>query len=168
MNFVKEPSCEGFVIPRSAMKLGKLDDGDGFQMQVFDGTIIVMKRRMTAKDIFDAANAMKCISDTLMRCVMDVCGNCNDCGECGGPDYEDFKPIRIPDNLLMRAGIPTDAKLCAEVDPDDGTVTIMESDAVNLLSDVSVPLIQTLLDRGICTRCLETLMAEGRVIYGND
>lgn len=155
-------------IPRTALKRAKLEDDPTLRMGADDGVVIVMKKKMTAMDIITTADSLFNLANSLVDMLADACGVCEDCGDCDGPCFEQFMPIYIPPHILDEAGIPAGAKLCAEVDAENGTLSVMECGSKNLLSEIPMGMLPVLLAHGICVDNLEVALAEGEVVCGGE
>ena len=68
--------------------------------------------------------------------------------------------------LLEEAGIPKDAKLCAEVDQEAGSVVIVEAGHRYDLRDVPSELLDIFVEAGICLGELEEHMILEDTVYG--
>ena len=73
-------------------------------------------------------------------------------------------PIDLPDYLREEAGIPKDAKLCADVDEEEKSVTIYAAGHQHDLSDVPESLRPLLESLGICLAQLEEALISGEVV----
>lgn len=166
MNFVKENHSKGVIIPHATLVLGNLGDAKKLRLLVTNGAVVVLKNAMTAMDIIHAIDNLNEISSELLEALVDACGTCEDCGGCDGLAPDSFEGIDLPAGLLDAAGIPRNAKLCADADHETGTISIMQSDAKNDLSDLSPGMVGLLASCGICFDELVERLAEGDVIYG--
>lgn len=169
MKFVKTKEFESIKIPSAALKLAKLDDTEALHMAVYEGIVTFTKKEMTAMDIAHTVAGLHELAESLTDMLKEVCGICKDCedsGECDGPCIEDFLSVYIPERILNEAGIPADAKLCVDVDPESSVVSVTECDAKSLLSELPTRMIPVVVANGICTDRLEELLATGEVICG--
>lgn len=166
MNFVKENDGKGVIIPHAALVLSDLGDAKKLRLLLTNGAVVVLKNAMTAMDIIRVIDNLNEISSELLAALVDACGACEDCGGCDGLDPDSFAGIALPAGLLDAAGIPRNAKLCADADHEAGTISIMQSDAKNDLSDLPPGMVGLLASCGICFDELEERLAEGDVIYG--
>lgn len=164
MKFEKNATIKGAFIPRSALALSGFAEDESAALHALPGAIVLLKKRMTAMDMIRAVDALSQISTDLLTKLSKVCGPCDDCQGEGCP-YEDVDgPIDLPDYLREEAGIPKDAKLCAEVDEDEKSVTIYAAGHQHDLSDVPENLRPLLESLGICLAQLEEALISGEVV----
>lgn len=164
MNFIKETNVKGAFIPRSALALSGFAEDESAALHALPGAVILLKKRMTVMDMIRAVDALSQISTDLLTALSKICGPCDDCQGEGCP-YEDVDgPIDLPDYLREQAGIPKDAKLCAEVNEGEKSVTIYAADHQHDLSDVPENLWPLLESLGICLGELEQKLISGEVV----
>jgi len=168
MKFLRENTSKGLRILPAELKLAGFSQDDKAEVHVLDTAIVVLGKKMTAFDLIDTARQLNGLAAELSGRLANACGLCDDCGE-GCCPYEDFdfdeEELNLPDYLREEAGIPEDAKLCAVVDEENGTVTIMKSEHEHDLRDVPPILIDMFVDTGLCLGKLEELLMTGGAAY---
>lgn len=168
MKFITEVPRRKLPLPTEILGIAGLNGEDALELRYGEGTVVVTKKTMTAMDILLTVDVLSAACKELMEALKEACGVCDKCGDCDDLDEDDFDPIHIPGSLLREIGIPEDAKLYAEANYEDGTITVMQIDSKNLLSDIPPEMTQLLLASTICIDSLEELLAEGEVIYGEE
>lgn len=164
MKFEKNTNINGAFIPRSALELGGFKANEEAELHIRPGAIIMLKKHMTAMDLLNTMAALSKLSTELTTDLFKFCGPCDDCQGEGCP-YEDTDgPITLPDYLREEAGIAPDAKLCAEVNEGERSVTIYATDHQYDLSDIPEELRPLLESLGICLGELEEALITGEVI----
>lgn len=164
MKFEKTATIKGAFISRPALALSGFAEDESVALHTLPGAVILLKKRMTAMDLLSAMDSISKLSTDLTTELFKLCGPCDDCqdGDC---PYEDVDgPIDLPGYLKEEAGIPKDAKLCAEVDEEEKSVTIYAAGHQHDLSDVPESLRPLLEDLGICLARLEEALISGEVI----
>lgn len=76
--------------------------------------------------------------------------------------------VSIPPEVLGEAGTDPYSKLACEVDPESGTIHVVEADYRYDLTDVSPTLLDTFRKCGICLNDLEMKLKEEAVVYGDE
>lgn len=167
MKFEKPANVKGAFIPRSALALGGFAENEAAALHVLPGAVILLKKRMTALELLQAVDALTQVSTGLLTELGEVCGPCDGCQSEGCP-YEDAgdAPIDLPAYLREEAGIAPDAKLCAEVNEDEKSVTIYASGHQHDLTDVPENLWPLLDAMDLCLGELEEKILTGEVIHG--
>lgn len=168
MKFVKETTANGIQIPTAALKLSGFAGGEGAELHTFQDVMVILKGRMTAMELLNAAKALQSLSVALHTHLAKVCGKCCDCcGEGGCPaEFREDEGIVLPADLREEAGIPQDAKLQVYVDEEANTVTIMEADYDHDLRDVPPEVLEMFQAAGVCLDTLEDLIQQEEIVYG--
>lgn len=166
MKFVKEYAGANLAIPSAALKVSGFEP-EKVELHALEDVVVVTKGRMTAMELIHTMNALNQLSSDLAVELARVCGRCGGCGGDGCP-YEDGAgyDISLPDYLKEEAGIPRDAKLCASVDEEDGSVTIMEAGYDHDLRDVPPRLLAVFQASGVCMGELEERLITEEIVYG--
>ena len=73
--------------------------------------------------------------------------------------------VSIPPEVLAEAGTDPDSKLACEVDPESGTIHVVEADYRYDLTDISSTLLDTFRECGIYLNDLEMKLKEESVVY---
>ena len=167
MNFVKRPSLKGVCITPGTLKISKLPDNEKLELHTLDHALVLLKGQMTAPELLAAAHTLAGLAADLITHLSEVCGPCEQCGENSCP-YDDLDEagIDLPDYLRQEAGIPQDAKLCAEVNEENSSVTISAAEHRHDLRDIPPELLATFTAAGACLGELEEHMIMEDIIYG--
>lgn len=171
VKFTNWANGEGFRIPRAALELAEISEGEKLEYHVAEDVVVMLKHRMTALEMIHVIHALKHLSDELLFELAECCGTCDKClgeGEddsfCPCDAECQHKPI-LPPELLEAAGIPAGAKVAAEIDPEKHTVTFSETGADASLSDIPVEIFEELEEHDVRLCVLERLLAEGGVVH---
>lgn len=166
MKFVKEYAGTNLPIPAAAMKLSRFEQ-EKVELHALEDVVVVLKGQMTAMELIHVMEGLNQLSAELAVQLARACGPCCGCGGDGCP-YEDGEgyDIELPGYLKEEAGIPQDAKLCAVVDEEDGTVTIQAAGYDHDLRDVSPHLLTVLQASGVCLGELEERLITEEIVYG--
>ena len=166
MRFLIPESETPVQIPPAALEFSKIPTKSAMEMWTLDHAIAFVPSKMTAMDLILAAHAFHLLSMDLCAHLVEVCGACNECGDsCPLEDLEDF-PITIPDFLREEANIPLEAKLCACIGHEQGTVIITQADYQHDLRDVPEEFLEMFVEQGICMDELERHLMMGDNVYG--
>ena len=166
MKFLKDVTGKGLQLPLASMKLCGFEDGEKAEFHTSESVLVVLKQRMTAMELIRAARQLHELSVELTTHLAKVCGPCDGCGgDCPFGDWKDGG-IDLPADLRAEAGIPQDAKLCAYVDEDEGTVTIAEADFDYDLRDVPPEIMEMLTSAKVCIGELEERLILEDIVYG--
>lgn len=166
MKLLKEVTTKGVQIPFAALKLCGFESGEKAELHTSEDTLVMLKQRMTAMELIRAAQQLQALSVELTTHLAKVCGPCDGCDGCC--PFEDWKDggIDLPDYLREEAGISEDAKLCAYVDKEKGTVTIAEADYDYDLRDVPPEIMEMFASAHVCIGELEERLILENVVYG--
>lgn len=166
MKFVKAYTGANLTIPAAALELSHFEK-EKVELHALKDTVVVLKAQMTAMELVHAMDGLHQLSTDLAAQLAKMCGICDGCGVDGCP-YEDGEgyDISLPDYLKEEAGIPKDAKLCAVVDEEDGTVTIQEAGYDHDLRDVPPYLLALFQASGFCVGELEERLITEEIVYG--
>ncbi len=174
MKFVKEITPKGLLLPVTAARLAGFGAGDKVEYHTMKGAMVVLKGRMTAMELLTAARALHDLSVELNSHLAKVCGQCDGCGgdgESGEPgcplvDLDDAG-VTLPDYLRREAGIPEGAKLCAEVDEEERSVTIFAAGYDHDLRDIPPETLEMFIAANVCLGELEERLIVGDTVYGS-
>ncbi len=167
MKFVRKSSIKGVCIPESALKLSKLPDGENLELHTLDHALVLLKGQMTAPELLHVAHQLSSLSAQLLHYLSEVCGPCEDCDKDSCP-YNDFEEEAVQVNEYLReaAGIPDGAKLCAEVDEEAHTITVLAAEHRYDLRDLPADLLETFMVVGACLGRLEEHLIAEDTVYG--
>ena len=166
MRFLIPESETPVQIPPAALEFSNIPAKTAMNMCTLDHAIAFIPAKMTAMDLILAAHSLHLLSMELCAHIVEVCGACHECGDsCPLEDLEDY-PIKIPGFICEEANIPLEAKLCACVGPEEGTVIISQADYQHDLWDVPEDFLNMFTEQNICMDELERHLMMGDTIYG--
>lgn len=149
----------GLLVENSIIEKAQL--GDNVRLMVTANLITLTKTEMTAMEMVRTIDALVCLADSLTRVLAQSCGECDECDHC---DNLDFEGIKLPEEVLELAGIPTDAKLSAFVEEANGVVHIEQAEYDYDIADVPAHLLTMLASNGVCLGELDALLIENEVL----
>lgn len=166
MKFVKTPGAAGIMITKAAMSLSGLGSEEKLELHTLENAAVLLKRNMTAMELLHAVKALDSLAGELLAELAGACGQCVGC-EDNCPFSQESRDIRLPKYLLDAAEIPEDAKLCAEPNPDKGTIIVSVMENGRTLDDVPEELLDVLLECGVCLGSLSELIHDEGIVYGD-
>lgn len=101
-----------------------------------DDVCVILRDRMTAKELIAAAYRLRDVTRSLMDLLAEGCGPCRECGPVCRPLSTIGKPVEATEDTLFGAGIPAGAKLTASVDGDAHRIIVTEADYAYDLRDL--------------------------------
>ena len=102
MKFIKEITSRGLLIPMVAAQLAKFKAGDKVEYRPLKGTMVVLKKRMTAPELLTAVEQLQGVASELLFHLHQVCGPCEECeGGCLCGESEDSPLQHLPTDLLL-------------------------------------------------------------------
>ena len=102
MKFIKEITSRGLLLPLVAARLAKFKAGDKVEYRPLKGTMVVLKKRMTALELLTAVEQLNGVATELLLHLDRVCGPCEECVDgclCG--ESEDSPLQHLPTDLLL-------------------------------------------------------------------
>ena len=102
MKFIKEITSRGLLLPLVAARLAKFKAGDKVEYRPLKGTMVVLKKRMTAPELLTAVEQLQGVASELLFHLHQVCGPCEECVDgclCG--ESEDSPLQHLPTDLLL-------------------------------------------------------------------
>ena len=102
MKFIKEITSRGLLIPMVAAQLAKFKAGDKVEYRPLKGTMVVLKKRMTAPELLTVVEQLQSVATELLFHLYQVCGPCEECPDgclCG--ETEDSPLQHLPTDLLL-------------------------------------------------------------------
>ena len=146
MKFIKEITPKGLLLPVTAARLAGFNAGDKVEYHTLDGAMLVLKGRMSAPELLAVVQQLTSTSAQLLHYLSEVCGPCEDCDKDSCP-YNDFEEEAVQVNEYLReaAGIPDGAKLCAEVDEEAHTITVLAAEHRYDLRDLPAALLESFI-----------------------
>ena len=167
MRFIGRNTPKGIHIPSALLKLSEFTEKEPVEIHALKDAVVVLKQSMTAKELVWAINELQDVTVELMFHLFKACGECEECDEGCPMEDLDGGEIELPAFLREAANIPEDAKLCASVNEDAGTVLISQADYANDLRDLPEDLVRDLAESGLCMCELEKMLMQGEIIYGS-
>ncbi len=165
--FTKNTTKKKLVIPNVVLELSGLEKGEPVEIRTVDDAVVILRKEMTAMQMVRAIDSLQSTVLDLTEHLADVCGPCED---CNGSDECPADPFRtatvIPDEIREEAHIPADAKLCAWVGDEPGTVSVGQADYRYDLTDMPAWLLEILASHGICLGMLEDRLMDEEPVYG--
>ena len=166
MKFNKQMSGGALLIPSGISKISGFEADEKSEIHALDSAVVVLKKRMTAMELLQAADALHQLATELTAHLAMACGTCDDCEDgCPFDDLEEGM-LELPDYLRREACIPDGAKLCAYADDEENTVTIGVAEYDHDLRDVPPYLLEMLAEAGICLGVLEEHLMTEKILYG--
>ena len=102
MQFIKEITSRGLLLPMIAARLAKFKAGDRVEYRPLDHVIVVLKKRMTAPELLTAVEQLNGVATELLLHLDRVCGPCEECkGGCLCGESEDSPLQHLPTDLLL-------------------------------------------------------------------
>ena len=102
MKFIKEITSRGLLLPMIAARLAKFKAGDKVEYRPLKGTMVVLKKRMTAPELLTAVEQLNGVATELLLHLDRVCGPCEECkGGCLCGESEDSPLQHLPTDLLL-------------------------------------------------------------------
>ncbi|RGX56805.1 hypothetical protein DWV16_00330 [Anaerotruncus sp. AF02-27] len=164
MKFLRQATAKGLRILPAELKTAGFPENAEAETHVLDDVIVVLKRRMTGMELIRAARRLHELSVELNVQLAKTCGFCHDCAQvCPFEELEE--EIGLPDFLREEAGIDEGAKLCAYVNEEENSVTIVQADHQYDLRDVPPEVLDMFLDTGLCLGELDELLIKGDIVY---
>lgn len=102
MQFIKEITSRGLLLPMIAARLAKFKAGDRVEYRPLDNVIVVLKKQMTAPELLTAVEQLNVVATELLLHLDRVCGPCEECPDgclCG--ESEDSPLQHLPTDLLL-------------------------------------------------------------------
>ena len=119
------------------------------ELHLLDQAAVVIPGEMTVMEVIRTAESLQGLASDLLALMT---------GE--------IRPeVSIPPEVLAEAGTDPDSKLACEVDPESGTIHVVEADYRYDLTDISSTLLDTFRECGICLNDLEMKLKEEAVVY---
>lgn len=166
MKFAKMGSIKGAFVTAGTLKVSGISD-EKLELHTLDNAVLLLKGEMTAPELLAAAHALADMSSKLLNHLAQVCGPCENCDKDSCP-YNDFEEESVQVNEYLReaAGIPDGSKLCAKVDEEAHTITVLAAEHRYDLRDLPAGLLATFAEAGTCLGRLEEHMIAEDTVYG--
>ena len=102
MKFIKEITSRGLLLPMIAARLAGFKAGDKVEYLPLKGTLVVLKKQMTAPELLNTVEQLNGAATELLFHLHRVCGPCEECADgclCG--ESEDSLLQHLPTDLLL-------------------------------------------------------------------
>lgn len=139
------------------------------ELHLLDQTAVVIPGQMTVMELLRVTEALQSLASDLLAALCAACEQCNNCEmdePCDQMKGEVHSEVSVPGYLLEELGLEPDTKLAYEADPESGAIHIVEADYRFDLTDIPVPLLDTLRECGVCMSDLEDKLVQEDVVYG--
>ncbi|MBD5153527.1 MAG: hypothetical protein HDT15_00210 [Oscillibacter sp.] len=164
---INEPS-EVFI-SATDIEAANLNEWQRLELHLLDQAAVVIPGEMTVMEVVRTAESLQGLASDLLATIGEACEKCDSCNVellCNLMKGEIRREVSIPLEVLEEAGADSDCKLACEVDPESGTIHVVEADYRYDLTDVPPSLLDTFRECGICLNDLETKLKEEAVVYG--
>lgn len=168
--FVMNEPSEVFVSVAD-LEAANLNEWEQLELHLLDQAAVVIPGEMTVMEVIRTAEALQGLASDLLVAIGNACEKCDSCNVellCNLMKGEIRPEVSIPPEVLAEAGTDPDSNLACEIDPESGTIHVVEADYRYDLTDVSPTLLDTFRECGICLDDLETKLKEEAVVYGDE
>lgn len=151
------------------IEVANLNEWQWLELHLLDQAAVVIPGEMTVMEVVRTAESLQGLASDLLAAIGNACGKCDGCNVeilCDLMKGEIRPEVSIPPEVLEEAGTDSDCKMACEVDPESGTIHVVETDYRYDLTDISPTLLNTFRECGICLDDLETKLKEEAVVYG--
>ena len=138
------------------------------ELHLLDQAAVVIPGEMTVMEVIRTAESLQGLASDILAAIGNACEKCNGCNVellCNLMTGEIRPEVSIPPEVLAEAGTDPDSKLACEVDPESGTIHVVEADYRYDLTDISSTLLDTFRECGIYLNDLEMKLKEESVVY---
>lgn len=156
-------------ISAADIEIANLNEWERPELHLLDQAAVVIPREMTVMEVVRTAESLQGLASDLLTAIGNACEKCDGCNVellCNLMKGEIRPEVSIPPEVLAEAGTDPDSKLACEVDPESGTIYVVEADYRYDLTDISSTLLDIFRECGICLDDLETKLKEEAVVYG--
>ena len=156
-------------ISTAELERANLTEWERLELHLLDQTAVVIPGQMTVMELLRVTEALQSLASDLLAALCAACEPCDNCEmaePCDQMKGEVYPEVEVPDYLLEEARLEPDTKLTYEADPESGAVHIVEADYRFDLTDIPVPLLDTLRECGVCMSDLEDKLVQEDVVYG--
>lgn len=166
---MNEPS--EIYISAADIEVANLNEWERLELHLLDQAAVVIPGEMTVMEVVRTAESLQGLASDILAAIGNACGKCDGCNVeilCDLMKGEIHPEVSILPEVLAEVGTDLDCKLACEVDPESGTIHVVESDYRYDLTDVSSTLLDTFRECGICLDDLEMKLKEEAVVYGTE
>ena len=156
-------------ISTAELERANLTEWERLELHLLDQTAVVIPGQMTVMELLRVTEALQSLTSDLLAALCAACEQCDNCQmnePCGQMKGEVHPEVEVPVYLLEEAGLEPDTKLAYKADPESGAIHIVEADYRFDLTDIPVPLLDTLRECGVCMSDLEDKLVQEDVVYG--
>lgn len=165
---VKETTKKKLVIPTEVMERSGFEKGAPVAIHTLTDAVVILKKGMTAMELFRAVDQMKDLSVELLGALAGNCDPCEDCrgaGDGSCPVLAALPEAEVSGDVLREAGIPAGVKLTAQADPDSGAVIVTQADHRYDLQDAPLWELEILACLGVCYADLSELIRSEEPVH---
>lgn len=151
------------------IEVANLNEWQRLELHLLDQAAVVIPGEMTIMEVVRTVESLQGLASDLLAAIGNACEKCDGCNVellCDLMKGEIRPEVSIPPEMLAEAGTDSDCKMACEVDPESGTIHVVEADYRYDLTDISPNLLNTFRECGICLDDLETKLKEEAVVYG--
>lgn len=151
------------------IEAANLNEWERLELHLLDQAAVVIPGEMTVMEVVRTAESLQGLASDLLSAIGEACEKCDSCNVellCNPMKGEICPEVSIPLEVLAEAGVDPECKLCYKVDPENGTIHVVEADYQYDLIDVPPNLLDTFRECGICLNDLEAKLKGEVVVYG--
>lgn len=166
--FVMNEPSEVFI-SAADLEAANLNEWERLELHLLDQAAVVIPGKMTVMEVIRTAESLQGLASDLLAAIGEACEKCDGCNVellCNLMKGEIRPEVSIPLEVLEETGADSDCKLACEVDPESGTIYVVEADYRYDLTDVPPTLLDTFRECGICLNDLEEKLKGEVVVYG--
>lgn len=156
-------------ISAANLEAANLNEWERLELHPLDQAAVVIPGEMTVMEVIRTVEVLQGLASDLLTAIGEACERCDGCNVellCNLMKGEIRPEVSIPPEVLVEAGTDPDSKLACEVNPESGTIRVVEADYRYDLTDISPTLLDTFRECGICLNDLEVKLKEEAVVYG--
>lgn len=153
------------------LESANLNEWDRLELHLLDQAAVVIPGTMTVMEVIRTAETLQSLASDILATIGKACEKCDGCNVellCNLMQGEIRPEVSIPPEVLLEAGTDPDSKLSCEVDPENGTIRIVEADYSYDLTDLPSTLLDIFRECGVCLDNLEEKMKNEEIVYGKD
>ena len=150
------------------IEAANLNEWQSLELHLLDQAAVVIPGEMTVMEVVQTAESLQGLASDILAAIGNACKKCDGCNVellCDLMTGEIRPEVSIPHEVLAEAGTDPDSKLACEVDPESGTIHVVEADYRYDLTDISSTLLDIFRKRGVCLNDLEIKLKEESVVY---
>ena len=151
------------------IEVANLNEWQRLELHLLDQAAVVIPGEMTVMEVVRTVESLQGLASDLLAAIGNACEKCDGCNVellCNLMKEEIRPEVSIPPEVLLGAGNDPDSKLSCEVDPENGTIRIVEADYSYDLTDLPPTLLDIFRACGVCLDDLEEKMKNEEIVYG--